>query len=448
MASTRQSPTTQPPTTSSLGIGSLWSQRRRRGRRYIDTTKDTQFSEAWLILAVLVTIIGLVTNNAFLTIAATGLFVVVGISWLWATVSLRGLYFERSFSEIRAFEGETVELQLRVANRKPVPLTWLNITDSFPPQLPVEDKDLTTNPTTNLAELRTFWMAGPFQRITRRFSIDCVARGFYKYGPAEVHTGDGFGFFGRRATLPGQDLLIVYPRLYTVADLQLPTRNPFGETRSRGQLFEDPLRTVGVREWQNSDSLRRVHWKATARHQQMLSRVYEPSEEQQVLLFMNIATMTRHWHGHIPELQERAISVTGSLAALASEQRLPVGLIANGALPGSDQPLRLLPGRNPGQLVRILEMLAAATPFTTMPIEEMLLHESARTPWGATLVVVTAIAHDSLLAAMMDLAAAGRRMVLFTLAQEPPSRLLANIVVYHLPHLVDDLIAPDLITTG
>ncbi|MCB9151350.1 MAG: hypothetical protein H6641_21555 [Caldilineaceae bacterium] len=53
--------------------------------------------------------------------------------------------------------------------------------------------------------------------------------------------------------------------------------------------------------------------------------------------------MERHWHGHIPELQERTISVTASLASLAAEQRLPVGLIANGALPGSDQSLRLLP---------------------------------------------------------------------------------------------------------
>ena len=157
------------------------------------------------------------------------------------------------------------------------------------------------------------------------------------------------------------------------------------------------------------------------------------------------ATLERHWHGYLPALQERTISVAGSLAALASDLRLPAGLVANGALPGSDQPIRLLPGRGPNQLVRILELLAAVTPFATAPIEQMLLHEAPRMPWGATLVVVTAIAHDELLAAIIDLAEAGRKMVLFTLAAEPPRRQLLNVIVYHLPHLIDDLIAPVLV---
>ena len=56
--------------------------------------------------------------------------------------------------------------------------------------------------------------------------------------------------------------------------------------------------------------------------------------------------------------------------------------------------------------------------------------------------MVTAIAHEGLLAALLSLAGAGRRVVLFTLAQEPPTQLLPGITVYHLPHLVDDLVAP------
>ena len=173
----------------------------------------------------------------------------------------------------------------------------------------------------------------------------------------------------------------------------------------------------------------------------MLSRLYEPSQEPQVLIFLNVATLERHWLGHIPELMERAISVAGSLAALCAEMRLPVGLIANGFLPGSDQPMRLLPGRSPDQLVHILELLAAVTAFATQPIEELLLHESPRLPWGSTLLVVTAIAHDGLLATLLDLQRAGRKVVLFTLAEQPPVEYLPGIMVYHLPHLVDDLIA-------
>jgi uncharacterized protein (DUF58 family) len=282
----------------------------------------------------------------------------------------------------------------------------------------------------------------------RRFELACNVRGFHGYGPVTMTTGDGFGFFNRTRQVDDQLRLIVYPHLYSAAELNLPTKNPFGNVGVRGQLYEDPMRTIGVREWREEDTPRRIHWKATARQQQLLSRVYEPSEEQQVLLCLNVATLERHWHGYFPELQERTIAVAGSLAALAVEQRLAVGLIANGARPGSDQPLRLLPGRSPAQLVRILELLAAVTPFATDPIERMLLNEAPRLPWGSTLVVVTAIAHEALLASLLDLAQVGRRMVLVTLAQEPPRQLLEGVTVYHLPHLVDDVVAPALVQEG
>jgi uncharacterized protein (DUF58 family) len=413
----------------------------RRGR-YVDVSKDTQFSEAWLLLAALVTLLGLAFRIPFMLAVAAGLILIAAATWTWNELSLFGLHYQRSFSETRAFLGETVELSLEVRNRKFLPLTWLEIVDSFAGPLPVDGVPIMLDATTNLGEFNTFWSLGAFQRITRHYQVQCIQRGFHTYGPARIKTGDGFGLFGRQATLPLQQRLIVYPRLYSAADLRLPAKTPFGERIRRERLFEDPLRTAGIREWQPGDNLRRVHWKATARHQEMLSRQYEASEEPQVLIILNVATLHRHWLGSIPELQERAISVAGSLAQLATELRLPVGLIANGYLPGSDQALRLLPGRSPDQLVHILELLAAVTPFAVAPIEEMLVHEAPRLPWGATLVVVTAIAHDDLLAALWELAHAGRKLVLFTLAEEPPAMPLPGITIYHLPHLVDDLIAP------
>jgi uncharacterized protein (DUF58 family) len=188
--------------------------------------------------------------------------------------------------------------------------------------------------------------------------------------------------------------------------------------------------------------MRRVHWPATARRQRLLSRLYEPSQDPQVLVCLNMATLPRHWEGIVPEMLERAISVAASLAVLCVEMRMSVGLLANGYWPGSDQVLRLMPGRSPDQLTRVLEMLAAVTGFASRPLEEMLLREGPRMPWGSTLLVVTPIAHDELLHALVELRKEGQRVVLFTLAEEPPAAVLPGVWVYHLPHLVEDLIVP------
>jgi len=413
-----------------------------RGRRYLDLGKDSQFSEAWIILGIMLTLGGLLLNIQSMLAVALILFVVAAAGWLWNEFSLFGLHYQRHFSERRAFLGETIELTLEVRNQKFLPLTWLHITDVFPASLPLDQGEVVVNPATNQGEYLTFWMPGAFQRLKRNFTFHCTERGYHAYGPITISTGDGFGLFTRRAKRYNHEHIIVYPRIYSVAEMRLPAKNPFGDRGAERRIFEDPMRTRGIREWQPGDGLRRVHWKATARHRQMLSRIYEPSEDPQVLIFLNVSTMRRAWQGSIPELLERTISVAGSLAALCVDKRLPVGLIANGFLPGSDQTTRLLPGRSPDQLVRILELLAAVTPVFAQPIEELLLREAPRLPWGATIVVVTALVHDELLAALSDLEQAGRQIVLFTLAEEPPVREIPGILVYHLPHLVEDLIAP------
>lgn len=419
---------------------------RFRGRKHwIDLSKDTQFTDAWILIALILLGFGLLLRNSFFTTAALLILVLVGVAWLWSSLSLYGVEYRRIFAEKRAFLGEEIKLTLELRNRKFLPLTWLTIHDGFPASLPFDERPVTVNQATNRGEFYTFWMPNAFQRLTRSYTIACTERGYHRFGPARLETGDGFGFFSRQAQLPLEEFFIVYPRLYSVAELNLPSKNPFGGQRAKGHLFEDPMRTVGVRNWQPGDSVRRVHWKATARHRDLLSRVYEPSREQQILLFLNIATLERHWHGTIPDLLERVISVAASLAAVAAENRLPVGLIANGTLPESDQPLRLLPGRSPHQLTRILELLAAVTPFASGQIEKLLMQEAPRLAWGATIVAVTAIAHPELLAALLELAEAGRPVVLFTLAERPPEEHLPGITIYHLPHLIDDLILPELI---
>jgi hypothetical protein len=86
-------------------------------------------------------------------------------------------------------------------------------------------------------------------------------------------------------------------------------------------------------------------------------------------------------------------------------------------------------------LSRVLEALAAVTSFTTSTLEALLLAESPRLPWGATLVVVTGIVTEELLSALVRLHGEGRRVVLVSLEEEPlyPASLPPGITVHHLP---------------
>ena len=196
------------------------------------------------------------------------------------------------------------------------------------------------------------------------------------------------------------------------------------------QLFDDPLRTVGVRDYHPEDDLRRVHWKATARRQALQSRVYEPSTAHNLIILLNVATLTKHWHGYIPSRMERVVSVAASIAAYASEQRWPVGILTNGVLPESDQAVKVLPGRSPAQLTRIMEALASVSPIATQHIEDLIRQESPKLPWGSTLVVVTALVSEPLKATLANLHASGRRLALVSLEPvDPADPMLRGILV-------------------
>ena len=108
----------------------------------IDHSKETQFSEAWVALAIMLTLFGLAFRLKGLMTVAVLLLTIVPIAWLWNKYALHSLHYERLFSERRAFPDETLELTVRVSNWKLLPVGWLQIEDQFPLDVPLFDEEL------------------------------------------------------------------------------------------------------------------------------------------------------------------------------------------------------------------------------------------------------------------------------------------------------------------
>ena len=400
------------------------------------------FTESWIALSIIIIIMGMLLGQPGLVTVAALLLTVAGVSWAWDRYALHGVEYERSFSERRVFLGEVVELVVRVTNRKLLPLSWLRVDDQIPADLPVLDARVLPSSQAELGYLSNLFALRWYERVGRRYRLKPQRRGFYAFGPVRLRSGDLFGLFSRRQTLQQREWLIVYPQVRPLTQLGLPPKNPFGDSKAPQHIFEDPARTVGVREYQPEDSFRRIHWKASARLHRFQSRIYEPTTSHQLAIFLNVATFPRAWQGIIPDVLEEAVSVAASIASYGVEQKYQVGLLANGSVPNSDQPLKVLPSRNPRQLARILEALAAVTGFATSSIERMLLAESPRLPWGATMLIVTAAFYDDLLATLLRLRDAGRRLVLVSLAADCPDLGEQGIRTYLLADTVMGDFAP------
>jgi uncharacterized protein (DUF58 family) len=400
--------------------------------RIIREEKEGMFSEAWFWLAGLLVLVGAISGETSFVALAACLVTIIPISWLWNRYSLHGLQYRRHFDRRRVFPGETIEMTIEVTNRKFLPLSWVRFRDEFPLVISPEDTNLSPAPSSeSTGYLMSAFGLRWYERTRRHFRLQCQQRGHYVLGPVVSESGDIFTLFTSKEEWLVRDPIIVYPQIYRLDELGFPSQAPFGEGKTRQSLIEDPTRTRGIREYHPEDGFRHVHWKASARRAQLQTRVYEPTRDMTLMVVLDVATMPRIWQGIRPALLERAISVAASVANHAADRRWTLGLLSNG-VPRSDQPLKVLPGRSPDQLTHVLEALAAVTSFTAGSIERILQVESPRIPLGTTLVVVTAIENEELLATLIQLREAGRRVVLVSLAdEEPPDDL--PFLVYHLP---------------
>jgi uncharacterized protein (DUF58 family) len=88
-----------------------------------------------------------------------------------------------------------------------------------------------------------------------------------------IGTGDPFGFFAARRRCPDNEVALVFPRFMSFAgrwearEVESAVAAP--RAGSGNELF-------GIREYRPGDSLRRIHWRSSARHGELVVREYEP----------------------------------------------------------------------------------------------------------------------------------------------------------------------------
>jgi uncharacterized protein (DUF58 family) len=117
---------------------------------------------------------------------------------------------------------------------------------------------------------------------------------------------------------------------------------------------KDPVYILGTRDYQPSGPSRHIHWKASARHLRLQEKVFEPSEQEKVMLALEVGSFEK---GLAKEAFEHTLEVIASLAVQLQDMGCAVGLVTNGVLTGGG--FAVLPAtRAPGQLPAILETLA------------------------------------------------------------------------------------------
>ncbi|MCC6446919.1 MAG: DUF58 domain-containing protein [Armatimonadetes bacterium] len=406
----------------------------------------------WLVPCLAILAISLIFQLGSFAYALYALAGLIALSRLMGHYSLESIEETRRLSRNRIHPGETAEVEVSVRNAKPFRVLWALAEDTAPEAL---------RPEGDLLKVATL---KPYGTLNLRYRLTGLKRGYHRVGPVILESGDLFGLVRRFKVGEQAQYLTVFPKVVEVSGYAIPALKPVGEVRLRRSLFEDPTRLVGVREYRHEDSMKRIHWKTTARTGSLYSKIYEPT----TMIGANLVVDFHRDSYDAPGWEERlelAATVAASLGHYILSQSQQVGLLSNGrdaadrirqekaaeALSRSEarklasqegasdrmRPVELLPRKGDEQRMQLLEALARLELSSGLSVSEMLWQEHPGMAREAAVVVIAPRAPRGLLQVLGQIHRVGFVVALFVVqnfqAYAEAAGLLApeHIPVFH-----------------
>jgi uncharacterized protein (DUF58 family) len=142
--------------------------------------------DLWLWASAFLIFIGLAAGQGTLAVLGVMLLLAGGAARVWQRLALERLTYQRLFAETRAFVGEKLPYTVRLTNRKPLPLPWLQVRDLVPEDLPPIGVRLTDAPVVKAKYLTRLTAMSWYERLSWRYELECRKRGYYRIGPAHI----------------------------------------------------------------------------------------------------------------------------------------------------------------------------------------------------------------------------------------------------------------------
>ncbi len=342
----------------------------------------------------------------------------LGGSYLWTLISLRGLRVNRQARSLRASVGDIFEETFEIYNATRIPRLWLEISNRSDLPMAAGSRLLT-------------WIGGKNSR-TYLARTWLTRRGAFSLGPTALGSGDPFGLFTIKQSYPAASSLLVLPLIVQVRNFGSPPGLLPGGKAIRQKSPDVTPHASGIREYVHGDPLKSIHWPSTARRGRMMVKEYERDPQAEIWLFLDAQSQVQAekpyappsgWEDWMfkrrPELSlppstlEYGITVAASLAHYFIAERRAVGLVTGGPV------YTVIPAeRSERQEGKVLETLAFVNGEGDLPLISLVDAQAPQMPLGSSAILITPGSGDTILLAVENLQRRNLRPVVILLMAE------------------------------
>lgn len=235
------------------------------------------------------------------------------------------LLYSYSYDQTLVEPDQCVTMTSTVRNASRLPVMYVGLSEYFPDGVVPEKTD--KNLEKRFGEFRTdYSMAlAPHRQFVSRARFSLPKRGVYTMGKYYLENGD---YLGLGCQIQSGDLnkrIVVMPKRSENARQVQALGGYIGDISVRRFILEDPVLTVGCREYTGHEPMKSIAWVPTARTGRMLVKQYDHTVEASATLLLNL-------EGGTEEDREECLRLTRSACEELEKNRISYDFYTNGDL--------------------------------------------------------------------------------------------------------------------
>ena len=306
-----------------------------------------------------------------------------------------------SASKTLAEPFETFDIVLETENTGRLPLSFVEIEDMLPPEIIIEPGALQKgfslygeeNPQLFGLRLQSSVYLLPRQRLERRISASLPRRGRYIFRGAVLKSGDFLGFSETvRDYRQISEIVIIPPSAPCTPEITV-LGGFLGDISVRRFIMEDPVLTVGFRDYTGREPQKAISWKQSACQGRLMVKQYDHTLEPSVTVLLNVQCGDRSAD---PRLVELCFSLARTVCETLEQNGIKYGFMTNATTAGAFGLWSTVPeGLGRTHLSAILEGLGRATYEQTESFENTAERAARTAEHGRSHIIITPFEYEA-----------------------------------------------------
>jgi hypothetical protein len=300
-----------------------------------------------------------------LAVIAAGLYALDKLSIKHA---FNGLSYDIKPSATLVEIDEAFALETTVSNAKRWPVDFLRMGELLPEGLILLGDGYELRALQRGRALVSDTYLLPRQKLTRTLQAALPRRGRYFFWGATLSAGSFLALAEKSQEFHLVREMVAPPKAIFTPQLQQLLGRFIGDISVNRFIMEDPVLTIGFRDYTDRDPMRSISWKQTARFGKLMVKNYDHTLDLTVTVLLNIDTPG----GAAGNDFETLFSLTRTVCGFLENAEIPYRLVTNASLGGSRVKSLILDGFGANHELAVLELLGSLTYNHTESCAEML----------------------------------------------------------------------------